>query len=1046
MTGKVGQPWRCRARQGYLNGCQRGLFELYAGREAPQLPTNLDLDEASPPDLTKESWINTSTELVNALGPIGQDYARSKEYSHMLDLSYVEPLLVSLDRKKANEKVTLERARQEFMKDQGKVGISRKQILVDYLLHVDPVLKYQARLGNSAMSDAELNDGLWTVFDQKSSKWLQTRHQDVTDVMNWAWILTADMSERAALRLMLLVDRDPRIQKTGRTIPPFLILFLLRRKSVNARTLRILLVASWRLLKEAEVTSNILTGKSSLDQSIQGDNGESNAIVEDAVNGMSEQVFIILIIRLLRQARKVWPAACESIVALLNRYLDGINFQKKNFLHLAPREADFGQLSYVYNTILKLLSLPSSIHPFQSFVSQQRAQFSVLRKMNGFDPPLPVDRRGYQAVVKIQLMHKKSLREREWAQMKAKSWPPWKENKLGIDANIGAERGISRAKEALHQAQESGYSPNEWDATASVLSGWDTDGSPTIQTRSITKHPPDITEPTQGSPQENVWAARIQATRTLEEAWSCFLSWKDQNQNLGTGQQVYLAMFAKLTYRKSTSRTSREPGAIVTSQEELLPGDGPEVFPASVSPYESIYIRRPPPSEDELLDMMKEDGVKPTGRLLSFLISNAWSFEAGMRILETRSVLSQYLSAPLVNDLAQRSRLQETLSLVPPHLFASLIEFLTRFALTMSDKHGVDHNASIKTGLTFKPGDVSHPSESEDHILINPLAKAYEFLLARKLGYRPAWYHLLRALARSKAVTGVYSRYSDQNSQDIKTWRMMCGLLDQMIDIDLHIDLDGFGIVCIGLEKAIFASERQLRYKARFRSQPSDDEGTDDGTGISTCWENHVLTDGLPLVKQLFKETTRSTGTQQEIPESLVKEKSEIDDIVKNEQDKTTDDDAFDEAEIEQLIPQKAFLPPGCLLPRLLEVPNPALLHAFIRILGLRRDYDGLVDLVEWMSLFADEINALSDEAKNGSRMMRKCMTAIRVFLERSWMDVQRDDGCGPAGHDGIVIEAECASAEVIKGVKSVVLANQKWGGWATDDEVVEYCLRGKFL
>ena len=996
--------------------------------------------------------MTTSEDLISVLGPVGQEYARLTEYAVKVDLSYIDPILVSLDRAKAIEKIRESKAWQDGLKEEGKVGRSRKQILANYLRHVHPFLQRKAQLGKYAQVDVDLDDGLLKVFDKQSWAWLQSKREDITDVMNWAWILTSNTSERAALRLMLLADRSPVLRRFTSTIPPFLLLFLLRRSPMNAQALKILLVCSWRLLKDVENPAFMSLKNSLLGQSTQKAQRKSTAIISDAADGMSERIFIILIVRLLRQARQVWPASCESIVALLTRYFDGINFQKNDSSDDGLRHIDVNQLTYVYNTVLRLLSLPSSLHPFQSLIFQQRAQFSVLRKMNEFDPPLGVDKRGYQAVARMQLMHRKTLKEREWAQMKAKSWPPWKENKLGIDAAIGVDSGISRAKEALHQSQRAGYSQDHWDDVASILSGWDTDGSPTIQTRSITEYPPNLPKQITGNRQEEtVWAARIQATRTLEEAWSCFLSWKDQNRISGRGQQVYHALFAKVVLKSSTSPSLRELMGVVAPREEHLPGDSPEVFPASVSPYESIYIRRPPPNEDELLQMMKEDGIEPLGRLLTFLLSNAWSFQAGVKILETSAVFSQHVPVLLSNDTTTCLRLQETLSSLSPRLFASLIHFLTRFAPTMSDKYNDDHNALIETGVTVRMTKSSHLSTSKDHTspndlqLFNPLFKAYKLLKVQKPKYRPAWYHVLRALSRPKAVTGVYSRYAAQSFQDIQIWRVLCKVLDQMADIDLDIDLDGFGIICVGFEKAIFASERHLRYKARFQS-PSNPEGVDGETGSMTNREDHVLTHGLSLVKGLFKDAVRSTEMQQQIPKSKAKEKSKIDNIVKSKQDKINYDKEFDEAETGHSSKQKSFLPPGCLLPRLLEVPNPTHLHALIRILGLRRDYDGLVDLVEWMSLFADEINALADETHNGKRMMRRCVTAVRVFLERSWMDVQRDDGCGLAGHDGIVVEAEPAPAETVRGIKAVVAANGRWGGWASDDEVVEYCLRGKFL
>ena len=246
---------------------------------------------------------------------------------------------------------------------------------------------------------------------------------------------------------------------------------------------------------------------------------------------------------------------------------------------------------------------------------------------------------------------------------------------------------------------------------------------------------------------------------------------------------------------------------------------------------------------------------------------------------------------------------------------------------------------------------------------------------------------------------------------------------------------------CTGLEKAIFAAERLSRVEHHIRHMWRGTTEDDPEKVI-----RRVLSEGLAVVKAIFKNTVRAEEMQQDIPAFLVKEKSEIDQKAEQEEAPVLQSD--EDKDDEEPSRPKYFLPPACLLPKLLNVPGPAELHAFIRVLGLRRDYEGLLDLVEWMSLFADEINVVTDERRNGGRMMRKCLTAIRVFLERSWMDIHHDSDSEAqiAGYGGIVIEADPAPVEIMKAVQNTVLENKAWGGWPIDDEVVEYCSKGKFL
>ena len=93
---------------------------------------------------------------------------------------------------------------------------------------------------------------------------------------------------------------------------------------------------------------------------------------------------------------------------------------------------------------------------------------------------------------------------------------------------------------------------------------------------------------------------------------------------------------------------------------------------------------------------------------------------------------------------------------------------------------------------------------------------------------------------------------------------------------------------------------------------------------------------------------------QQSIPASQVEEKTKIE---AEEQNLSRIGGEIDNGDNSESTQESGFsLPPGCLLPRLLEVPHPACLHDFVRVLGLSRDYDGFLELAEWMSLFAGEL------------------------------------------------------------------------------------------
>ena len=999
----------------------------------------------------------TSERLIEALGPIGKEYARAKEAANKIDYTFVDPMVVALDHHRGFEEAARTKERLESAIMEGKYKYSSKELLVQYLRHVDPRLEYKTLTENRINDNAHLDSALLRVFDKYALKKLERSGYDITDFMDWAWILKAETVEKAAKRLTVLTHTGVRKQGFFRSVPHFIFLFLLRRQNTNARAIRLLLVYVWKWMEQPGKAVNTIAVQDLRAKEVANNVIPVRFVIDDPFL-MREDMFMVMVIRLLRLARQVWPAACESIVALLCRYLDGINFHRNASLSADQASDDEARLTFMYNSILRLLSLPSSLHPFQSALFQQRAQFSLLRRMNQFDPPLLVDRKGYRAVVSMQLMHKKTLREREWARMKAKSWPPWKEDKLGIDASIGVEHGISRAREALRRAREAGYAADDWDATASILSGWDTDGSPTIQTRAVPVSPRNrLIETSLHRKDDNqsasLWAARVRATRTLDEAWSCFLSYKDQARVLRPS--VYYSLYDKLLYdeKRKASKSTRHP-----PNEQTLPGDGIEVLPAPESPKEATYVRIPPPTLDGFFQMMARDGIKLSGRFLVSLLANAHSFQAGVRYLEASDLAPETVSALLNGDVTRDIGALTKVNSIPQNLLAAFIRLLSRFAPTLSDKKNYDRFALIDTGLRLPLDEdktqLSHVNSLSNGLqlqiqtgntspqsrLFNPLSRAFQLLLATKPKYRPAWYHLLRALASSGTTTEVVSRFADQDHQDIKTWRLICRLVDEMKELDLPVDLEGFLILCLALEKSIFAAEKLSRtesYRQHMRHGKVDDD-------IRKSVDL-VVSSALSLIKAIFKDTVVADERQQNIPRSFVNEKSEIDneierpDAIAERLDEGTEHDESRES--------KAFLPPACLLPKLLQVPGPAELHAFIRVLGLRQDYNGILDLIEWMSLFADDINALADEQRNGRTIMRRCLTAVRVFLERSWMQM-RQSGFETwiAEYGGTVIEADPTSVEIISAVHEIILENKHWGGWPSDEEVEEYCSKGKFL
>ena len=123
-------------------------------------------------------------------------------------------------------------------------------------------------------------------------------------------------------------------------------------------------------------------------------------------------------------------------------------------------------------------------------------------------------------------------------------------------------------------------------------------------------------------------------------------------------------------------------------------------------------------------------------------------------------------------------------------------------------------------------------------------------------------------------------------------------------------------------------------------------------------------------------------------------------------------------------------------MPGLYVVPRPALLHAYIRALGLFRDYDGLVELVQWMVRHRRELTKRRKMDRRGRVLMRRALIALRVFVEDRWEPSRSE------------LENEeatvSASAEQVEEIKELVERVNHWGGWPSDEEVEMYVDYGR--
>lgn len=848
--------------------------------------------------------------------------------------------------------------------------------------------------------NAELDRALQEAFCERHLAYLTSRQYDVTDVVSWAWILKSNTVYEAVSRIFILESNQrSRHGAAAPGIPPFIPLLLLRQPTFDAKTFCLILNYSLHLMS-GQTLPSLHSNSSTLEK--------ADPEIENPSSSIDPSMCMTFVVRLLRHARHVWPQAQFPIARAFARYLTHSSFDGNSSENTSERMNRFR--ADKFNACLWLLSLPSKPGPFTSASIQQKAQFELLKAMAGHKPVLPVTRRGYQGVVASQLAHKKTPAERQSAALKAPSWPPWKEEKLGIDSHRGNEGMKSRAMRVISQMTEAGYSLTRLEEVTSILAGWDTDRSPTIQTRTLMRRPQSLPGPLGSKPNHQaIWAARIRATRTVREAWACFLSYQDQC--LPPRLSIYAAMAEKLIYRRKAFESHFD------EVSDALPGDGLEVFPEPSSARDLIYVHTEPPTLDELLRQMLAQGIRPSGKLLDLLLRTATSFSSGLDYLSCSDLSNRQIETLCTVRGFQSdydAEEQKVVATLPDKLFSSFIGFLCRFSsfdplhrarhdiraadifpIVMANGRATIHSQSTlflfsQAGGSGNRGDLHHP---------RTLSHAVQLVKLRNSQHPSSWIQLLSALSKDRI--SIPYRELGRSAQRILGWHEVLEVAGWIEKRRVEPGLYGFHILCSTFSKAVTAGVRH----------PSAAE------------------EGLEIVNEVKRAGNLShintiCGTFEEMVQvGLLVLKNHFDRLVLPDPQTShlVEGDFMDNTPDSQAT-----------IPRMLHIPSPAVLHGFVRALGLAEDYDGLLNLLRWMSQCAGTLKEASDEYLNGERMMRRTLVATRLFLEGP-----------PWGKHSLWSlddpEELVFSDPTVQEAYDIITATSVWGPWPSDEEVWEY-------
>ncbi|KKY15506.1 hypothetical protein UCRPC4_g06309 [Phaeomoniella chlamydospora] len=609
-----------------------------------------------------------------------------------------------------------------------------------------------------------------TGLDDNSVGYLKSKGYAVRDFRIWAWVLSSQTSDEAVSRFTRFLQE--RNAGDVAELPLALLIFMLGAQKLSPQLLEHLQEYAWERCERQfmPIPTVALSTRE-----------YRKARHEQMID---EPSFMKMIGRLLRHARMVTPNAIDSIATLACFVFRGqLSMLADQSGNLTPESAR--SLTFYFNRTLSHLSIPPPQAPFRFTMVQQKAQFRVLKRMTEFHPHISVTREGFQAMLRTQIAHQKTEDEREWADYKAITWPPWKQDRSGLDVDRYFPGSKSRAARVLNRMLEAGYEHGSLETMAHILSGWDLDGSPTIQVRRILPHrrKKDLVSNDTCA----IAYAKILATRTTREAWACYLEYE---YSLPKDTSPCPASFEALLERILASELKHSSHA--------RPGDGRERSPEPASPHDFLYVPEDPPTPKELVGRMQRFAVQPSERFLQMFVGIMDDFGSVVEAIKLDQRAAQLLPYLVRIEECNPINIAARIEMIPKRILRAYISFLARCdtdaqtfeqARQRVDVEGLcfgyessDCRRSLtETNLLHKENNGSHPARYAQGILI-----------VGHVDDSVCWNSLLQAAVnrmRSVYVAGSYA-------EDITGWSRVKDILNHMQRVKLDPQPGMFEALC----------------------------------------------------------------------------------------------------------------------------------------------------------------------------------------------------------------------------------------------------------
>ncbi|KAM5450152.1 hypothetical protein MaudCBS49596_004526 [Microsporum audouinii] len=843
------------------------------------------------------------------------------------------------------------------------VRVEYSLLVARYLHQIYPLLR------SDTTKESDFNHALLRVFDDNALAYLSKRGHYVGDVMAWSWILATPDAFTAIMRYKRLAQET--------RVPMFVLMFLLRRIDIDELSFDLLLKQCQVVLK-----SMVQTKPHSSDME-----PSSSSMPEQLLKNGDRAVVIAILTRLANLARKVAPRTLVNVAKMFTSTFASLT-ATKDLGQLGPKKAR--RITVLYNKFIQRLAGWCRVEPYHSAKVQQKAVFHILREMETFNPPLPVNKATYQAITQILLACTMTKAEKQWDSFKAVSWPPWKEDKLGIDAEK-TEGSKSKAMESITQMQQAGYHFTEWDRAASVVAGWDTDGTPTIQKRTRLPSPNSDLEGQylHPDPEPLVWAARIRATRTLREAWACYVS--SQQQNVPLTEQIIHEIVEKLISYERIQDQFNQLEEFGSQAPISVPSDGgKEVHPEPTSPRDVIYVPSEPPTLPQFLQQTFSRDFPLPDKVLVLVLRHTSSLKQGLDYIDHSTLTDDQIHALFAPSSKNSQERMKALNSIHDVMFSAVIRFLCRCA-----SHSTVNRIPNRTEALNAMFPILVPGCSDLELTQGRALTHAVFLMEQRVPrYMPAWHNVFKAIAIGSRPYHDFRRLElAPGVNRVFAWEETLRLVEYMKANSIVLDLRCIQLLCnglVGLLQALRLNPSAVKAGRRAISRLQ--------------LPGPYITLGRPLATRTSNEMVEHALTQLRL---------HVNQFLPLERGQHSRPLSVDGLSIAPVI------------------PTPSILHSLIRAFGRGKDRKSIVAILHVLQAEAHELKRVTNERRGGRRMLRRAVIASRAFLENDLTGLREDEECRGRIHQH--------THPLVQEARILVDETDMLAPWPSDEEVDTY-------